>query len=35
MINLTIANEGLTKNPFVGIKFHEVKANKRFSLKSI
>ena len=30
MINLAIANEWLTKNPFAGIKFHEVEVNKQF-----
>ena len=28
VINLAIANEWLTKNPFAGIKFHEVEVNK-------
>ena len=30
VINLAIANEWLTKNPFAGIKFHEVEVNKQF-----
>ena len=30
VINLAIANEWITKNPFVGIKFHEVEVNKQF-----
>ena len=30
VINLAIANEWLTKNPFAGIKFHEVEGNKQF-----
>lgn len=28
VINLAISNEWLTKNPFAGIKFHEVEVNK-------
>jgi site-specific recombinase XerD len=30
VINLAVSNEWLTKNPFVGIHFHEVKVNKEF-----
>jgi len=30
VINLAIANEWITKNPFAGIKFHEVEVNKEF-----
>ena len=30
VINLAIANEWITKNPFAGIKFHEVEVNKQF-----
>lgn len=30
VINLAIANEYITRNPFVGIKFHEVPVNKEF-----
>ena len=30
VINLAIANEWLAKNPFAGIKFHEVEVNKQF-----
>ena len=30
VINLAIANEWLAKNPFAGIKFHEVAVNKEF-----
>ena len=30
VINLTIANEWITKNPFAGIKFHEEEVNKQF-----
>ena len=30
VINLAIANEWLTKNPFAGIKFHEIEVNKQF-----
>lgn len=30
VINLAIANEWLTKNPFAGIRFHEVEVNKQF-----
>lgn len=30
VINLAISNEWLTKNPFAGIKFHEVEVNKQF-----
>ena len=34
VINLAIANEWLTKNPFAGIKFHEVEVNKQFLSQS-
>ena len=30
VINLAIANEYITRNPFAGIKFHEVAVNKEF-----
>ncbi len=30
IINLAIANEWITRNPFTGIKFHEVPVNKEF-----
>lgn len=30
VINLAIANEYISRNPFVGIKFHEVPVNKEF-----
>lgn len=30
VINLAIANEYITRNPFAGIKFHEVPVNKEF-----
>ncbi|GHV51683.1 tyrosine recombinase [Bacteroidia bacterium] len=30
VINLAIANEWIIKNPFAGIKFHEVEVNKEF-----
>lgn len=30
VINLAIANEWISKNPFAGIKFHEVEVNKEF-----
>jgi len=30
VINLAIANEWITKNPFAGIKFHEVEVNREF-----
>jgi site-specific recombinase XerD len=30
VINLAIANEWITKNPFASIKFHEVEVNKEF-----
>lgn len=30
VINLAIANECITKNPFAGIKFHEVEVHKEF-----
>ena len=30
VINLAIANEWITKNPFAGIKFHEMEVNKQF-----
>lgn len=29
VINLTVANKWLVKNPFTGIKFHEVEVNKQ------
>jgi site-specific recombinase XerD len=30
VINLAIANEWITKNPFAGIKFHEIEVNREF-----
>lgn len=30
VINLAIANESITRNPFSGIKFHEIPVNKEF-----